>query len=68
MLLFTSINIAPVQPQRGPKDPTRCELPGCMKPKYVEGAKTFDFCGRTHANEAERIGFTVQRGKQLYGL
>ena len=35
-----------------------CSLPGCKRPKYVDPAnnRTHDFCGRTHANQAQQLG------------
>ena len=35
-----------------------CNLPGCNKPKYVDPAngRVHDYCGRTHANQAQAAG------------
>ena len=35
-----------------------CNLPGCKKPKYVDPAngRVHDYCGRTHANQAQAAG------------
>lgn len=35
-----------------------CNLPGCTRPRYVDpgNGRVHDYCGRTHANEAQAKG------------
>ena len=39
-----------------------CSLPGCTQRKYVDPAnnRVHDFCGRSHAFEAQKQGILVQ--------
>ena len=39
-----------------PKDSSLCIFPNCTRPKYVEGATTHPYCGRTHAEQGRQLG------------
>ena len=34
-----------------PSTELHCKLPGCTKPRWVEGQRIHDFCGRAHAKQ-----------------
>ena len=33
-----------------------CKFPDCSRPTHVRGQVEHDFCGRTHAEEAAKLG------------
>ena len=39
-----------------PKDSSLCIFPNCTRPKYVDGATTHPYCGRTHAEQGRQLG------------
>ena len=39
-----------------PKDSSLCIFPNCTRPKYVDGATTHSYCGRTHAEQGRKMG------------
>ena len=60
-LLYISSSIAPA-PQVDPnaaaqdKDSSLCIMPRCNRKKYVDGGKTHDYCGKTHAQQGKQMG------------
>ena len=60
-MLILSSSVAPA-PQVDPnaatqdKDSSLCIMPGCNRKKYVDGGKTHDYCGRTHAEQGKQMG------------
>ena len=41
------------------KPPSICIIPGCTKPKYMEGTQMHDFCSRTCAKKGAGMGLPV---------
>ena len=39
-----------------PKDSSLCIFPNCTRPKFVDGATTHPYCGRTHAEQGKQLG------------
>ena len=66
---LTFFSVAPDQTASSTtKDPSLCELPGCCKCKRrnSKDGGLYDFCGRTHALEAEKKGIQVAHGTCVY--
>ena len=53
-----------VPPSAGPRT---CRLPGCNKPCFVEGTRVHDYCGRSHAQQANAVAAGAVAGPQTYG-
>ncbi len=49
-------NVAPSRPGislSASSSSSLCGLPGCSRLKWMENGRTYDFCGRTHRDEAK---------------
>ncbi|CAI8031601.1 hypothetical protein GBAR_LOCUS17936 [Geodia barretti] len=54
-------------PPAVPQGPRTCRLPGCNKPCFVEGTRVHDYCGRSHAQQANAVAAGAVAGPQTYG-
>ena len=64
VLLFLSLSLCLLAPlpsvdtsaPQQPKDSSLCIFPNCTRHKFVDGATTHPYCGRTHAEQGKQLG------------